>query len=83
MTRIGFLLLVYVLAAPASAQLLAGAASADVTPPLGAFIAGDARNRRFTAVHDPLRARAVAFRSRPWTRRSPCARSVCVPRAPR
>ncbi|MEE4384618.1 MAG: hypothetical protein V2J02_21695, partial [Pseudomonadales bacterium] len=56
------LLVLLVLAGPASAQLFAGAASADVTPPLGAFIAGDARNRRFTAVHDPLRARAVALR---------------------
>lgn len=62
MTRIGGLLLWLALAWPASAELLAGAASADVTPPLGAFIAGDARDRRFTAVHDPLRARAVALR---------------------
>jgi hypothetical protein len=65
--RIGGLLLFCVLAIPASAQLLAGAASADVTPPLGAFIAGDARDRRFTAVHDPLRARAVALRGREET----------------
>jgi hypothetical protein len=32
-----------------------------VSPPLGAFIAGDARNRRFAGEHDPLHARAVAI----------------------
>jgi hypothetical protein len=39
----------------------AGAASADISPPPGAFIAGDARNRRFAGVHDPLFAKAVVF----------------------
>jgi hypothetical protein len=41
--------------------LKAGASSAVVSPEPGAFIAGDARNRRVTGVHDPLYARAVAF----------------------
>ncbi|MEZ5559630.1 MAG: hypothetical protein R3E86_13935 [Pseudomonadales bacterium] len=40
-------------------QLLAGASSTIVSPAPGAFIAGDARNRRFTGEHDPLFARAV------------------------
>ncbi|MCC6699078.1 MAG: neutral/alkaline non-lysosomal ceramidase N-terminal domain-containing protein [Candidatus Hydrogenedentes bacterium] len=38
-----------------------GAASAIITPPLGAFIAGDRQNRRFTGVHDDLYAKAVVF----------------------
>jgi hypothetical protein len=41
--------------------LQAGAASASVSPEAGAFIAGDARNRRFAGEHDPLFARAVVF----------------------
>jgi hypothetical protein len=44
--------------------LLAGAASTIVSPEPGAFIAGDARNRRFTGEHDPLHARAVVFSHR-------------------
>jgi hypothetical protein len=44
-----------------SSSLRAGAASATVSPPIGAFIAGDARNRRFAGEHDPLHARAVAI----------------------
>lgn len=39
--------------------LRAGAASAVVSPEPGAFIAGDARNRRFAGEHDPLFARAL------------------------
>jgi Neutral/alkaline non-lysosomal ceramidase, N-terminal len=39
----------------------AGAASADISPPPGAYIAGDARNRRFAGVHDPLFAKAVVL----------------------
>lgn len=42
--------------------LLAGASSARVSPEPGAFIAGDARNRRFAGEHDPLYARAVVLR---------------------
>jgi hypothetical protein len=45
---------------PPTPTFRAGAASADVSPPIGSFIAGDARNRRFAAIHDPLHARAVA-----------------------
>ncbi|MBX3180937.1 MAG: alkaline ceramidase [Candidatus Hydrogenedentes bacterium] len=41
--------------------LHAGAASAIVSPPPGAFIAGDARNRRFAGVHDDLFARAAVI----------------------
>lgn len=41
------------------APLMAGAASATVSPEPGAFIAGDARNRRFSGEHDPLFARAL------------------------
>ncbi|MEQ8911639.1 MAG: hypothetical protein RIE03_05055 [Pseudomonadales bacterium] len=40
-------------------MLWAGAASTTVSPAPGDFIAGDARNRRFTGVHDPLYARAL------------------------
>ena len=36
-----------------------GAASAEISPEPGAFIAGDARNRRFAGVHDPLFVKAV------------------------
>lgn len=39
--------------------LRAGAAAAVVSPEAGAFIAGDARNRRFAGEHDPLFARAL------------------------
>jgi len=39
----------------------AGAASAEVSPEPGLFIAGDARNRRFAGVHDPLFAKAVVL----------------------
>ncbi len=42
--------------------LLAGASSARVSPDPGAFIAGDARNRRFAGEHDPLYARALVLR---------------------
>jgi hypothetical protein len=41
------------------ATLMAGAASVTVSPEPGAFIAGDARNRRFSGEHDPLFARAL------------------------
>lgn len=40
----------------------AGAASAEISPEPGAFIAGDARNRRFAGVHDPLYVKAVVLR---------------------
>ncbi|TAE56967.1 MAG: alkaline ceramidase, partial [Bacteroidetes bacterium] len=38
-----------------------GAASAVVNPPVGAFIAGDKQNRRFTGVHDSLYVKAVVM----------------------
>jgi hypothetical protein len=40
-----------------------GAASKNITPQLGMFIAGDAQNRRFTGVHDSLYVRAVVLKS--------------------
>ncbi|MCL4692651.1 MAG: neutral/alkaline non-lysosomal ceramidase N-terminal domain-containing protein [Candidatus Hydrogenedentes bacterium] len=39
----------------------AGAASAVVTPPMGTHIAGDAKNRRFTGIHDDIFAKAVVL----------------------
>lgn len=42
-------------------EFRAGAASATITPTAGAFIAGDAKNRRFTGVHDDLYAKCAVF----------------------
>jgi len=42
-------------------NLEAGAASAIVNPPIGSYIAGDKRNRRFTGVHDDLHAKALVL----------------------
>jgi hypothetical protein len=39
----------------------AGASSAVINPPLGSFVAGDAQNRRFEAVHDDIYAKAIVF----------------------
>jgi len=39
----------------------AGAASADVNPSAGSYIAGDAQNRKFESVHDDLFAKAVVL----------------------
>ena len=39
----------------------AGAASAPINPPAGAYIAGDRQNRKFTAVHDSLFVKAVVI----------------------
>lgn len=39
----------------------AGAASDTITPAVGAFIAGDAKNRHFTGIHDDLYAKAAVF----------------------
>jgi len=39
----------------------AGAASAPINPPEGAYIAGDRQNRKFTAVHDSLFVKAVVI----------------------
>lgn len=41
--------------------LHAGVSSAPVNPPIGSFIAGDKQNRKFTAVHDSLFAKAVVI----------------------
>ncbi len=40
-----------------------GVASAEISPEPGAFIAGDARNRRFSGVHDPLFVKAVVVQN--------------------
>jgi hypothetical protein len=37
------------------------AAAAEIVPPLGSFIAGDRRDRRFRAVHDPLWVKTVVL----------------------
>ncbi|MFN7117026.1 MAG: alkaline ceramidase, partial [Saprospiraceae bacterium] len=42
-------------------MLQAGAASAVINPPVGAFIAGDKQNRRFTSILDSLFAKAVVL----------------------
>ncbi len=47
--------------APERVGFHAGAASAEISPEPGAFIAGDARNRRFAGVHDPLFVKAVVL----------------------
>lgn len=47
--------------APSENNLLAGAASAAVSPPAGTYIAGDKQNRTFTGVHDDLYAKAVVI----------------------
>jgi hypothetical protein len=42
-------------------SLQAGVSVAHINPSIGAFIAGDKQNRRFTAVHDSLYAKAVVI----------------------
>jgi hypothetical protein len=52
-------------AAPVEETLHAGFAEADITPKLGdkpVYIAGFGQNRKATAVHDPLMARAVVLK---------------------
>ncbi len=46
----------------ADSKLLVGAASAPVNPPIGAFIAGDKQNRKFTGIHDSLFVKAVVLK---------------------
>jgi hypothetical protein len=41
--------------------LTVGVSSAPINPPIGAYIAGDKQNRKFTAIHDSLYAKAVVF----------------------
>ncbi|NLT42700.1 MAG: hypothetical protein GXX93_08515, partial [Anaerolineae bacterium] len=41
--------------------LLAGTATTDITPPLGAYLAGYYRPRQAEEVHDPLLARALCL----------------------
>lgn len=42
-------------------KLRVGAASAPINPSVGAFIAGDKQDRRFTGIHDSLYVKAVVF----------------------
>ncbi len=42
-------------------SLRAGVSSAPINPEIGAFIAGDKQNRKFTSVHDSLYAKAVVI----------------------
>lgn len=41
--------------------LEAGVSAAHINPPIGAFIAGDKQDRKFTAIHDSLYAKAVVI----------------------
>jgi hypothetical protein len=41
--------------------LTVGVSSASINPPVGAYIAGDRQNRKFTSIHDTLYAKAVVF----------------------
>src|SRR3954454_20801106 len=45
-----------------AAELEAGVASVDITPPKGYRMAGYYAERRKTGTHDPLQAKAVFFR---------------------
>lgn len=54
-------------AAASGRGLHAGAAQAEITPPLGFPMAGYFNERRATGVHDPLRARAVVLSQGPQT----------------
>lgn len=56
---LGFVLVFVAHAEDPPMSLKVGAAQATVTPAVGAFIAGDAKNRRFTAVHDDLYAKVA------------------------
>lgn len=42
-------------------QLQVGVSYASITPPKGAFIAGDKNNRRFTGVHDSLYVKTIVL----------------------
>lgn len=46
---------------PNESTLRAGVSAAPINPPMGAFIAGDKQDRRFTTVHDSLFAKAVVI----------------------
>ncbi len=45
-----------------SSPFMAGAASMNITPEIGMFIAGDQPNRTFTGVHDSLYVKAVVIK---------------------
>ncbi len=62
MKNLYFNWLILLVAIPTFAQnLQVGAASAPINPPIGAYIAGDKQNRKFTSVHDNLYAKAVGI----------------------
>jgi hypothetical protein len=56
---VAVLLLLQVFFHPAIAQLRAGAASAGINPPIGAYVAGHTQNRKFKRVHDDIFVKAV------------------------
>lgn len=64
-TTLAFWLAVWLAAACGSKQqapvntLRVGVSVASVNPPIGAYIAGDKQNRKFTGVHDSLYTRAI------------------------
>jgi hypothetical protein len=45
-------------------KFMAGAAVSNITPPAGAYIAGDRNNRKFTGVHDSLYVKALVVSDR-------------------
>src|SRR5262245_22063999 len=46
----------------AEEALRVGVAEVDITPPMGFLVSGYYEERRATATHDPLKAKAVVFR---------------------
>ena len=57
------ILVLVIVAVNAWAGVRAGAATTDITPPVGAAMAGYFYNRSATGVHDPLLARALVLES--------------------
>ena len=49
------------IATPVHAQLRLGVAEVNITPPVGAPMAGYYYNREATGVHDPLHVEAMVF----------------------
>jgi hypothetical protein len=60
--------------------LHAGAASTDITPPLGSSLAGHFNDRRAEEVHDPLRAKALVLESGGTSLAIAILDLICCPR---
>lgn len=58
---IGYLLSLMIFSCAKKENLSVGVSSAVINPFIGSFIAGDKQNRKFTAVHDSLYAKAVVI----------------------